>query len=293
MSVERAEQRLKLVIKWLPLEVATCYILLMGFWFLRSDWLLQISPTRQAVQQSLHSYLAVLSTVFAGAGIYVLLQSYMRTLRAAQELVSERDQIFRLVVTAIQDHAIITTDRTGRILNWNEGASEVFKFQAAEVMGKDLKDLNFPETAQRPEISRHSLVHKQHRRRWLKRKDGESFLADITITPLYNDIDVHQGHAWVIRDLTEPHRAYEQMRELFHVIDSTAELILLQDLGGVIRYMNKGGERVLGKGQEQAVRMSVQALLFNQNESLYAQATDQIHTYGSWRGNVFIHQELG
>lgn len=90
-----------------------------------------------------------------------------------------------MVVNSSSD-AIVHICRHGRIRTWNLGASEIFGISASEALGRDLTQLVIP-----PHIHhiRPLDVKPQYDRRHLRRapavrRDGSSFTAEFTVSPL-------------------------------------------------------------------------------------------------------------
>jgi len=126
---------------------------------------------------------------------------------------------FRLLVNGVEDYAIIMLDPSGEIVTWNAGAKRIKGYSDDEIIGshfscfytsQDQKD-DKPAS-----ILRNALLHGQsHIETWQVRKDGSKFLAEITITALYDDKKELRGYGKITRDITERVAAEERDREAF------------------------------------------------------------------------------
>ena len=121
----------------------------------------------------------------------------------------------RLVAECTKDHAIVTTDLTGRVTTWNTGAERIFGYAQAEMLGQPA-DVLFVE-----EVRAAGVPEEEMRRardegraeddRWHLRKDGTRFFCSGIMTPLHEGGEL-RGYAKIARDLTGSKRA-EQLRE--------------------------------------------------------------------------------
>jgi PAS domain S-box-containing protein len=109
------------------------------------------------------------------------------------------------IVESSED-AIVGEDLDGTITSWNQGASRIFGFEAAEVVGKSIS-LLIP--SDRREEWLHILDavrrgerfdHMQTRR---KRKDGSDVEISLTISPVRNDLGEIIGTSRTAREITE------------------------------------------------------------------------------------------
>src|SRR4051812_32246517 len=55
-----------------------------------------------------------------------------------QEALWASEELFRLLVDAIRDYAIVTLDRTGRVMTWNTGAERMSGYRAEEAIGQSI-----------------------------------------------------------------------------------------------------------------------------------------------------------
>ena len=111
------------------------------------------------------------------------------------------------------DDAIIATDFTGVITNWNQGAERLFGYTADEVVGKSIMILipaerHDEEPAILARIRRGECV--DHYETIRRRKDGSLVEISLTVSPIKSSDGRIIGASKIARDITEQRRAREQ-----------------------------------------------------------------------------------
>src|SRR5947207_263007 len=163
--------------------------------------------------------LGALLVAFAAVGLALQRQRSIRALIAERQRLDEErrasDAMFADIL-AIAADAVITVDEEHRIIHFNRGAEEIFRWTAADVLGQHLNAF-LPERF-RPrhdgfidEFARgaESARRMGHRREVAgRRRDGSEFPAEASISKL----DLPGGRrvfTAVVRDITERRRAQE------------------------------------------------------------------------------------
>jgi osomolarity two-component system sensor histidine kinase TcsA len=128
---------------------------------------------------------------------------------------TEKEEIFRLLVSSVKDYAIFMLDPKGHVLTWNEGAQRIKGYDASEIIGKHFSEFYTQEAKDRQhpqyELERATIEGRYEEEGWRVRKDGTTFWASVVITAvLYNGRLI--GFAKVTRDLTE-RKLSEQQRD--------------------------------------------------------------------------------
>ncbi|WP_309085679.1 PAS domain S-box protein [Chelativorans sp.] len=145
----------------------------------------------------------------------------------------ESEERFRLLVESVGDYAIYMLDPEGYVASWNTGAERLKGWRADEAIGQHVSLFHTPEgrAARKPQIelqiAREQGVFREEAERL--RKDGSIFMADVTLTALFDEQRRLRGFAKVTRDMTERKRAEDAVRELnrdleLRVAARTAEL---------------------------------------------------------------------
>ena len=113
---------------------------------------------------------------------------------------------FRHLVQSVREYAICLLDTDGRISSWNAGAQRIKGYDPDEVIGRHFSIFFTQEDQERGEPAR-TLEEAVRDGRfetegWRVRKNGDLFLADVTISPVSDDNGSIIGFAQIIRDMT-------------------------------------------------------------------------------------------
>jgi PAS domain S-box-containing protein len=117
----------------------------------------------------------------------------------------ERER-FRLLVEAVEEYAIFVLDAEGYVETWNAGAERIKGYEPDEIVGEHFS-LFYTEADRATDLPTRLLERVREAgvatdRGERVRKDGATFHADVTITPLY-ERDELRGYAKVTRDVTD------------------------------------------------------------------------------------------
>lgn len=145
------------------------------------------------------------------------------------------------VASAAQD-AVVVVDRAGLIVAWNSGATRVYGYSEAEILGRPWTVI--------AEADRHATLHRLHKRACQGvqvdavddvhvRKGGEKFDVRMSFSPARRDTDEIDGAVVIIRDVTLSNRLLAQAAELQSVIDSLPVLVLYLDVEMRVRFSNR------------------------------------------------------
>jgi|AGTN01.3.fsa_nt_gi PAS domain S-box/PAS domain S-box len=163
----------------------------------------------------------VLTTVYDEKGTLIGFAKVTRDLTDREDASQRRsqseqqEQVFRLLVSGVQDYAIFMIDPNGNVMTWNEGAQRLKGYVANEIIGKHFSNF-YPEELRATQHPQRELeIAKKEGRYeeegWRVRKDGSTFWANVVITAIYDQNQL-VGFAKVTRDLTE-RRESEKTRE--------------------------------------------------------------------------------
>ncbi len=150
-------------------------------------------------------------------------------------------------------HALIATDPLGKILYWNRAAEELYGWSAGEAMGRSVVELT--SSADLVERAEEIMGELGQGRSWtgefaVRRKDGTSFPALATDTPMQDERGNLVAIIGVSTDITEIKRTEELSRseELFGLLDEEVKeyAIFMLDPEGCIKNWSAGAERIKG-----------------------------------------------
>ena len=134
--------------------------------------------------------------------------------------VDEPDHSLRLALLAAivesSDDAIVSKTLEGRILSWNAGASRIFGYTAAEVVGQPITiiippELRYEEQNILDQVRRGERV--DHFDTIRITKDGRRIPISLTVSPVRDSRGVIIGASKVARDISERKRAEEALLE--------------------------------------------------------------------------------
>ncbi len=147
--------------------------------------------------------------------------------RRAEMALRRSEDRFRLMSEAVQDYAIFMLDPEGHVSTWNTGARRIKGYQAEEIIGRHFSVFYLDEDNRTGKPSRELEIAVEQGRcedeGWRVRKDGSTFWANVTITPVRDETNKLIGFAKVTRDATERMQKERSLRDL------TSHLLQMQD----------------------------------------------------------------
>lgn len=170
--------------------------------------------------------------------------------------------LFRLAVEQAA-LAISITDSGANILYANGAFQRTTGYGAGEIIGHNESILSYRVT---PKLVYETLWAQIKRQRpWNgllvnKRKDGDRYLADVTITPVVNEDGLTTHYLGMQRDVTEVHRLERQVQNqktlIESVVDAAQVAIVLLDEQERVLLDNQEYKKLIGDlGKEPAVQL--------------------------------------
>jgi diguanylate cyclase (GGDEF)-like protein/PAS domain S-box-containing protein len=153
--------------------------------------------------------------------------------------------------------AIITTDPEGKVTCWNRAAEKLYGWSAEEVMGRLIMEVTLSkELAERAEEIMSEL---RAGRSWsgeleVRRKDGTTFTAQVTDTPVEDEEGALVAIIGVYTDITELKKTDELRRseKRFRALtQNSSDIVTLLGTDGTIRYESPSIEGILGYRPEE------------------------------------------
>ena len=174
--------------------------------------------------------------------------------KLAEQAMQDRENQYRMLTEAAPD-AIVTSDRAGRIVNWNRSAEALFGYAEAEILGQPLLRL-LPERFQAAHQAGMERLRTGGEQRVIGRtveligchKDGREMPVEVSL------FRWETASGWfitgIVRDIRERNRVLDALRESedsFRILVETAqELIWKCDTEGCFTYLNPAWERTHG-----------------------------------------------
>ncbi len=122
-------------------------------------------------------------------------------------------EFYSQIIDSLQDYSIFTVDNELNINSWNSGATNIFQYETAEIMGQQFEviftrediDNKIPQQEIEIALSAGRAVDN----RWHQRKDGSKFFANGLVFPLLGIEGKRLGFVKILRDLTEIKKSEE------------------------------------------------------------------------------------
>ncbi|HEY7220300.1 MAG TPA: PAS domain S-box protein [Candidatus Binatia bacterium] len=137
--------------------------------------------------------------------------------RKSETTIQKSESWLRSLVATTQD-AVISIDRRGCVVLYNQGAQRIFGYGAEEIIGRKVNVLMAEPYAsehdryiERYEKTGEARAIGRIRTVTARRKDGTSFPIELSVTEIEVDDDVH--YAAFIRDISEKNRLQQQLVE--------------------------------------------------------------------------------
>lgn len=157
--------------------------------------------------------LAVAEANNDGVPMYIGVIHDLTQRRSSEAAQRRSEDTFRLLVEAVEDHAIFLVDPEGRVASWNDGARRLLGFADETVLGQGMDLFHPAEPEQAEQLLRQAAADgRAALEGWRYRKDGSRFWANISLTAVHDALGGTTGYTKIIHDVTERRRA-EEMRE--------------------------------------------------------------------------------
>ena len=127
---------------------------------------------------------------------------------------AEQESAHLAAIVASSDDAIVTKTLEGRITSWNAGATRIFGYEAAEMVGQPITRIIRPESQDEEQqiLARLKRGHHIHHYETVRiAKGGRRVDISLTVSPLRDRFGNVVGASKIARDITERKEA-ERLR---------------------------------------------------------------------------------
>ena len=178
---------------------------------------------------------------------HVGIQQDVTTVRESQrELQAERER-FELLIESTDEYAFLVTNENGAISTWNDGAANLFGYDAETAVGMSIAELHPPSDRETglPDrlLQQARYAGEASDDGWRVRADGSEFYADVRYAALESDDGAPTGYAQIVRDMTEERR---QQRRTERFVEESEDVVTIVDPDGTITYVSRSSDRALG-----------------------------------------------
>ena len=161
------------------------------------------------LQSSLNQSFLTLIAFVASATLPSLALS--AAISARDRALLRHEEVYRLLIGSISDHAICMLDPAGRIVSWNLGAEKIQGHGEREILGESFQQFYAAEDRQAKEPDRAlgeaRRIGRYEAEGWRIRKDGSRFWASEVLSAIRDKEGKLLGYAKVTRDMTEKREA--------------------------------------------------------------------------------------
>src|SRR5690606_31022668 len=116
-------------------------------------------------------------------------------------------EFYSQILDSLNDYSVFTVDQDLKINSWNSGATKLFKYTVADILGKPFHTIFIEDDKingiPQQESQEAFITGKSNDTRWYTTKDGTAFYADGLLFPLKNEKNERIGYVKVLRDITE------------------------------------------------------------------------------------------
>jgi PAS domain S-box-containing protein len=181
-------------------------------------------------------------------------------MRLNLEFAETRNDLNNILQSSIR-YSIIGKDLDRRILSWNEGALQNYRYTAAEVVGLDSSMLHTPEDRASGAVT--DLMATAYETGFAEgefervRKDGSRFWANVAVTRRTDAAGTPTGYLVMSNDISERKRAEEQARSTSQyarsLIEASLDPFVTVSPEGKIADVNEATAKITGVPREQLV----------------------------------------
>ena len=215
-----------------------------------------------------------------------------------EETLLASEERFRLIVEAAPS-AMIAVSADGKINLVNAKAEELFGYQPDELLGRPVEMLVPERFRTRHPNYRQGFLATPSRRSmgaghdiFGMHKDGHEIPIEIALTP-YESSEGQFTLALIV-DITERSQAEEKIAYQAYLLENVNDAVIGSDENALIRFWNKGAERIFGWKAEEVIGRSGRDIL--RAEFMTTDRETILKTLaetGRWKGEAIFHHKDG
>jgi len=222
------------------------------------------------------------------------LKQYSKERDVAEESLRKSELWLRSTYNSLDESVLVVTpDR--EIIGSNIATETIFGYTTKELVDLSTEVLHinhdyYLEFGRRIQsaFEKGEVAHFEFK---LKRKNGEQFPSEHTVTLLKDDNEKPIGIVSVVRDLTKRKKAEEELRRLSTAIEQSVETILITDPEGIIQYTNPAFEKTTGYSHKEVIGQNPRILTSGKHSNdFFKNMWDTISSGNVWAGH-FINKK--
>ena len=175
---------------------------------------------------------------------------------------TERDRKLmsqQVAVVQFSGEAISSGTLDGIIRSWNPAAERLFGYASDEIVGKSGEVIIPKDRAD----ERHTILDRIKSGEDVEdfetvrlRKDGTTFAASLTVSPIRDGDDTVIGASAIIRDVTEQKHAFETAQRMAAIVEYSDDAITTSTLDGIVTSWNPAAEWLYGCSAKEIIGQS-------------------------------------
>ncbi len=211
-------------------------------------------------------------------------------LHAAEAAALDTARRLERTLGALQD-AVFTVETVNRtIVDCNPTAERMFGYPRDELTGQSTRILHVDDRSFE-RFDQESVAPLQRGEAFLsefgmRRRDGSSFPADVSVTLLNPHRGIEGGVVSVIHDRSERVVRERQVRFQAALLQQVGQPVVAVDEASRVTYWNEAAERLTGWTSEEAMGMDLVDLLLRDDQEIASQARENARTEARWEGEV-------
>ncbi len=193
--------------------------------------------------------------------------------------------------------AVIATDLQNIVIYWNNAAESIYGWTAEEALGQNIVSLTPSQTTKEQAASIMKELNSGNS--WsgeflVKRKDGSTFMAYVTDTPIVGNNGKITGVIGISSDITERKLAEDTLRKLSSAVEQTVDSIIITDSEGLIEYVNHAFEVANGYTSDEVIGKTPRILKSGKSDtSFYEKMWKTILSGKVFRGEMINKRKNG
>lgn len=188
--------------------------------------------------------------------------------------------------------AVMATTIDGTVIYWNNAAEKLFGWTSDEVLGRSVIEV-IPSQMSRSQAT--AIMESLRKgKSWsgefqVQRKDGTTFPAMVTDTPLFDEAGKVTGIVGISSDVSERKKAEERIQFQASLLDQVNNGILATDIDGKITLWNKFAEKLHGWKKEEVLGKLITDFLIDERSLIDAdEYREEFEKKGNWSGELVL-----